>query len=245
MNTPSIPFSVLEYSAALDAVGDTLSDIHSRILQVQYEAPERAVTAVELAQALGYSRYSTANLVYGRLARILAVALNCTTPPLDGGVERWWPVLAAGIPATTTRPFQWVMHESLAQALEQRGWVKGLAHTTPEEITPSEARTLWEGATRQIQVNAYERNPVARRRCIAHYGAVCYICCFNFAERYGPVGEGVIHVHHERPLSTIGETYEIDPVLDLKPICPNCHAIIHRRTPAYSVDEVRAMLRER
>ncbi len=100
-----------------------------------------------------------------------------------------------------------------------------------------------EGAVRQAVVNAYERNSQARRQCIAHYGARCGVCKLDFDERYGEVGVGFIHVHHLRPLSEIGAQYEVDPVADLRPVCPNCHAIIHRRNPPYSIEEVKAMLR--
>jgi hypothetical protein len=113
----------------------------------------------------------------------------------------------------------------------------------PEEIEEKEAESLYEGAKRQISVNAYERNPEARRKCIAHYGATCVICTLNFAEQYGEVGEGFIHVHHLRELSDIDERYKVDPIQDLKPVCPNCHAIIHRRKPAHTIDEVREFLR--
>jgi hypothetical protein len=34
----------------------------------------------------------------------------------------------------------------------------------------------------------------------------------------------------------------VDPVNDLKPVCPNCHAMIHRRTPPYSLEELRGLL---
>jgi len=111
----------------------------------------------------------------------------------------------------------------------------------PEEITETEA--LYEGTKRQISVNAYERNPEARRKCITHYGTSCVICGFNFAKRYGEVGKNLIHVHHLRELSDIGEKYEIDPIQDLRPVCPNCHAIIHRHKPAYSIKEVKNFLR--
>ena len=99
-----------------------------------------------------------------------------------------------------------------------------------------------EGEYHQVAVNLYERNPYARRACIDFYGAACVVCGFSFAQVYGPVGEGYIHVHHLVPLSTIGEEYEVDPVCDLRPICPNCHAVVHRRQPPYSVDEVKKML---
>lgn len=102
-----------------------------------------------------------------------------------------------------------------------------------------------EGARYQITVNAYERDPRARRLCIAHHGTSCAICGFSFGATYGEVAEGFIHVHHLRPLSEIGEEYEVDPVADLRPVCPNCHAVLHRRNAAYSIAEVQAFLRRR
>jgi len=36
---------------------------------------------------------------------------------------------------------------------------------------------------------------------------------------------------------------QLDPVKDLRPICPNCHAMIHRREPPYTIEDLRVMLR--
>jgi 5-methylcytosine-specific restriction enzyme A len=99
-----------------------------------------------------------------------------------------------------------------------------------------------EGATHQIWVNAYERNPAARRACIAYYGARCIVCGFSFGQVFGDLGEGYIHVHHLLDLATIGTEYEVDPVHDLRPICPNCHAMLHRQTPAMSVEKLKDIL---
>jgi predicted HNH restriction endonuclease len=112
----------------------------------------------------------------------------------------------------------------------------------PEEVTTPD--DMYEGVTKKIAVNVYERNPVARRICIDHYGYSCTICGFNFEEAYGELGKEYIHVHHMKPLSEIGEEYKIDPIGDLRPICPNCHAMIHKRNPPYSIEEVRVTLRE-
>jgi predicted HNH restriction endonuclease len=103
-------------------------------------------------------------------------------------------------------------------------------------------RALREGAVCQVAVNAYERNATARNLCILHYGSSCIVCGFNFAQVYGEVGEGIIHVHHLRSLSDIGAEYEIDPVRDLRPVCPNCHAIIHCQNPAFTIEEATAFL---
>ena len=52
----------------------------------------------------------------------------------------------------------------------------------PEEIDP----LLYEGASKQITVNAYERSAEARRRCIEAHGTSCCICGMSFGEVYGP-----------------------------------------------------------
>ena len=111
----------------------------------------------------------------------------------------------------------------------------------PEEVS-TEAK-YHEGAVRLVTVNAYERNAQARLKCIAHYGAYCRACGFDFGKTYGQAGAGYIHIHHSKPLADIGERYEVDPIIDLLPVCPNCHVIIHRRNPPYSIEEVQAMLK--
>lgn len=87
---------------------------------------------------------------------------------------------------------------------------------------------LIEGAKKTMVVNQYERNPEARRQCIEAHGCYCHVCGLDFAKKYGEIGEGFIHVHHLVPISTIGEGYVVDPVKDLIPVCPNCHAMLHR-----------------
>lgn len=99
-----------------------------------------------------------------------------------------------------------------------------------------------EGRKISRYVNIYERDPKARKACLAHYGYRCVVCKFNFEETYGEIGKEFIHVNHEKELSMIDESYEIDPIEDMKPICPNCHAMIHRKRPAYTIDELRERL---
>lgn len=111
----------------------------------------------------------------------------------------------------------------------------------PGEISGSSL--LVEGATRQTTVNAYERNPEARRRCLEHRGRACCVCKMEFGSVYGPLAEGFIHVHHLKPLSEIGEEYEVDPVEDLRPVCPNCHAVIHLGGQCRSIEEVRQLVK--
>jgi HNH endonuclease len=122
--------------------------------------------------------------------------------------------------------------------------IKGVSDQRPYLLSEElgDITGLAEGAICRVTINAYERNPLARQGCIDHHGTSCCICQFNFESRYGNVARDYIHVHHIRPLSEIGSEYIVNPVEDLRPVCPNCHAILHRRIPAYSLDEVKAFL---
>ncbi len=101
--------------------------------------------------------------------------------------------------------------------------------------------TLPQDAMIRVGVNRYERNPYARRVCLAHHGTSCAACGFSFEAAYGPEGEGFIQVHHLVPAAQLGPGYELDPVGDLVPLCSNCHAMAHRRRIPYTVAELRAM----
>lgn len=118
---------------------------------------------------------------------------------------------------------------------------------SPNEINPDEIdekSSLPEGAKHQVTVNAYERNRKARELCIKKYKAKCCICGFSFGDTYGDIAENFIHVHHVKPLSEIGTQYTVNPVKDLRPVCPNCHAVIHIRKgeTAFGIEEVKALL---
>lgn len=234
------PCTVEEYKLALLETRRRISSVQLRMLQTQYAAPDKTVTAPQLAHAVGYSSHPPVNSQYGRLGRLIAEVVG-RSPTAEWGYGNWWAVLSDGI-GENSAGFQWVMHPQLVQALEELRWVEPDSVPLTEEIAEADISTFIEGAVRQVWVNTYERSQEARQACIDHYGAQCYACSFNFAEVYGSDGEGFIHVHHERPLSEIGETYRVDPITDLKPVCPNCHAMIHQRNPARSVSEVKNML---
>ena len=106
----------------------------------------------------------------------------------------------------------------------------------------SETEGSHEGAHKQISVNIYERDRIARDKCLQHYGTSCAVCGKDMSEIYGPAATGLIHVHHLKPLSEIKEDYRVHPIADLRPVCPNCHAVIHRRKPPYKIEEVKGFL---
>jgi hypothetical protein len=105
------------------------------------------------------------------------------------------------------------------------------------------AGPLTEGASKSVAVVTYERSPVARQQCIARYGTACYACGLSFGETYGETAAGYIHVHHLKAVANRGGPYVVDPIKDLRPICPNCHAVIHLQAPPLTILELKRMLK--
>jgi len=101
---------------------------------------------------------------------------------------------------------------------------------------------LTEGIKRTVVVNSYERNPKARELSIKEYGFSCSVCGMNFENIYGEIGKNFIHVHHIFPISKIKKSYIINPIDDLRPICPNCHAMLHKRNPPFSINELKKII---
>ena len=105
-----------------------------------------------------------------------------------------------------------------------------------------------EGKRTTKTVNRYERNRKARAECIARHGDSCVVCDFNFGKRYGEHGLGFIEVHHLKPVGGGGgKQRKVNPDRDLRPVCPNCHAMLHKtkdRSKPLSVAQLRRMLLE-
>lgn len=86
-----------------------------------------------------------------------------------------------------------------------------------------------EGKQNQYVITHHERNTDARLKCLEKYGYSCNICNFNFEDVYGDIGKNYIHVHHIEPISQNSGEYEVDPIKDLIPVCPNCHVMLHTK----------------
>lgn len=108
----------------------------------------------------------------------------------------------------------------------------------PDETSIDIGPDLFEGGRRAVTVSAVERNAEARSLCLKWHGYRCKVCGIDFGEKYGELGEGFIHVHHLKPLASITQRRPVDPKVDLIPVCPNCHAMLHRRTPPFAVEEI-------
>jgi len=102
-----------------------------------------------------------------------------------------------------------------------------------------------EGLSQTVTVNRYERDPRIRRACIAHFGAICRVCGFDFGETYGSLGRDFIEVHHIVSLAQSGGTgMLVDPTRDVVPVCSKCHSMIHRGGMTRDLEEVKSALRQ-
>jgi 5-methylcytosine-specific restriction protein A len=120
-----------------------------------------------------------------------------------------------------------------------------LLYITPEIQSADEVghpANYFEEATKTVWVNVYERDRKARDASVAHYGAARLVCGIDFGCVYGELGEGFIHVHHLTPLSKIKKGYSPDPVKYLRPVCPNCHNMIHTEDPPIAVETLREII---
>jgi 5-methylcytosine-specific restriction enzyme A len=150
-----------------------------------------------------------------------------TTPPLDE--YTWFP------PRSGVRIPDHISESAFSLFEKNAGFKLDI-------LPPTQITKLREGMPKKITINSYDRSPLARQRCIEHFGTSCDVCGFNFEGKYGDLGKGFIHVHHLKQLAEMSSEYEIDPKKDLRPVCANCHAMLHKRRPAYSIEEIRSKI---
>ena len=89
-----------------------------------------------------------------------------------------------------------------------------------------------EGEKKYRYTSFYERDPKLRAEAVRFHGkdgVRCKVCGFDFEATYGSRGEGFIEVHHLKPVSSLGESTEVNPQTDMVLVCPNCHRMIHRK----------------
>jgi len=160
--------------------------------------------------------------------KTLYAIANCRRYPIDRRLSDFR-VAKDGRPLSD----QYSRSYALVRELDESS-LAGLPEEVPQDVIYPE------GAVISMSVNPYERNNAARQACVALYGLNCTVCGLNFEARYGKVGAGFIHVHHLTPLSKIKVGYQVDPKQDLRPVCPNCHAMLHRGD--LKIDELRELM---
>lgn len=91
----------------------------------------------------------------------------------------------------------------------------------------------------------YERSPRNRAIAVRVHGTICVGCGFDFDLIYGQAhARSYIEIHHLDPLAQHGER-QVDPVTDLRPLCANCHSMVHRNpAQVLSIEDLRDLIRQ-
>ena len=220
-------------SGALEEIGVT--DKERRALVELWSLPSHSGSPIAVSQAAGFSELVEANRCITEVGNRIAERLDLwRTEDHPLGYEVVVLALSSEEGAT------WIMRPSFVIALQHLEWVDASRH--PIETIGS----FEEGDRRYLLATIHERSASARKAALEAHGFQCSVCGFDFQKVYGDLGKGFIEVHHIDPINR--GSRKTDPSKDLIPLCPNCHAMIHRFaeiTPAhlrYVIDQQRALI---
>ena len=226
-----------DYARALSVVNVTAHQL--AMLRTHYAAPLRTLSPEAMSLKLGWPNGASSHLHYGRLARKVREKLNWSTEAA-GDEEQLSALVTFG---KAGGEVVWVLRPEVAAALEILGWID-LASILYADEKPF-ADDLFDGLRAARSVETYQKALAARQQCLAAHGTQCAVCAVRLEEVYGTLAAGFIEVHHLQPLSRIGRESALDPKRDLRPVCPNCHRMLHRREPPLSIEELRLLVETR
>ncbi len=132
----------------------------------------------------------------------------------------------------------------------ERTWVQHLKDNEVLECPPLQDIDIpiWspefaEGMAFTKLVMSRKRSQEARAECIKFHGCRCAVCEMTFPDVYEGLGDGFMHVHHNTAMASQSGEYKVDPKKDLRPVCPNCHSMLHWGTVTpRTIEELRAAM---
>lgn len=220
---------------------DITKEIDLAMFQATYSFDGHKAYASQIGILLGYkgkSPHAPLNSEVGLYAKRISKLYDIEFTKRNAQKYKFWDLFFNGW--EEGKYFVWELKSTLIEALRESKLTGEQLYA--EEIQDEAVETLSEGAKRTIIVNSYERNSRARHLCIQHWKPISSVCFFNFSSVYGEIGAGYIHVHHLVPVSQIGKAYKIDPIQDLRPVCPNCHAMLHSKNPPLTIAELQDII---
>ncbi len=233
-------------SFAPQAWGLTLWDYALRLNVGSTEGLTLSTNRIRMMLAADRSRADFADLPIVATQYSSGALSQCA---FDGAVQTYfenesllYPMHLTYIRAAVTtkkgRPWRGTRH-AMGYELELWELLKDMeVHASLNRSNPAYDVQYSEGDRYSVQLDQHERSVAARAACLAHHGYNCAVCGMNFETFYGQVGHQYVQVHHLKPISDGNRV--TDPILDLIPVCANCHAMLHRKDPPIGVDELRA-----
>jgi hypothetical protein len=111
--------TVEAYTQALQALDEQnrIAERQRQMLMVHYHAPDRVITATELAEAVGYKGHRGINLWYGKLAKSVAEDVGYQPP------EGYTYLSTLVTFKKEAIPYPMRLRPNVVKALEALGWV--------------------------------------------------------------------------------------------------------------------------
>ena len=219
--------SAEDYVAGLSSLSDRVSAIQRRLLQAQYSAPNRTVTASMLASLADISGgHPIVNSQYGRLGHMYCDATGLQPDLRPDDTHRWWSVWSSGY--THPDGFQWVMHPQVATALETLGWVDpdasvvDIVYASDLPAPPSRILTTTLRVVRDTTLARFLKDM---------HNNVCQICDSTIQL---PDGKRYSEAHHIQPLGSPHDGPDI--AANILVLCPNHHAMCDYGAITLSLD---------
>lgn len=228
--------------AALTEVLPTLPPFALAVLEAMHRAPQHTLSAGQIRRQLAAPHVVTVN---GAVSTVAFAVLGAMGLPPDEAARifpRPWRVLAVEGPAGMVKGFPWQLRQEVVDALDNMD-ARALALDRVQADEFAAQAPLTEGGRTTTSGEHGRRAAGAREACLAAYDPpLCQVCGIDFARAYGPAFADCLHVHHLNPMRLATEAREVNPAVDLVPVCPNCHAVIHAGGGVRTIDEVRALL---
>lgn len=197
----------------------------------------------EMARCLGYIHHAPLNRIIPVFSKRILKTYSDIKPSINRkGNIRYWHVPFLG--AKGKEIFSWILRSELVEAIEHC-FSNEIVIFKEKMIKKEKKEVFFEGAQSKVLIDKYERDKKARRLALEYHGCQCAVCAFDFGKTYGEIGRGKIHIHHKRKISKSDGEYELNPIEDLVPVCPNCHMIIHSKAKPFTIEEMKVLLKER
>lgn len=134
--------------------------------------------------------------------------------------------------------------ETLSQLIDQ---ALGIESAEGAQLQKGEHQEYTESRRTARERYFFARNPTLARIAKERAKYRCETCGFHFSERYGEIGREFLEAHH---LDALADRPELEWSNDVRTsldrvvaVCSNCHRMLHRRRPAYTPEQLRALLR--
>jgi hypothetical protein len=182
----------------------------------------------------------TAMLHTARCTHIRAVR---NSDVAGGFTQREWIKICANDSAVLIQHYATVSSAPMVTLVRCRSCTPVPSDLTFERVHLADHRPL-SIKSDQSFLNAREVDPYLRAICLEHHGTRCAACGVDMGVRYGALGKGFMEVHDTRRPGKDSPGRSFDPRKDLVPVCPNCHAMVHRgRKVPLTIDELRKVIR--